>query len=151
MLTIADAQAADLHEICALLAAAGLSTEGIADVVPDRLAGFIVAREDGRLVATAGLEDHGEAGVLRSVAVVPDRRNRGLASALVGSLVERSRSRGHGAVYLLTDAAEPYFARFGFRRIDRSQVAPAVAGSRQFTGETCACATAMVLEFDARG
>lgn len=65
MLTVADAEPEDLEEIRALLREAGLNDDG----VDGCLAGFIVAREGPRLIATACLEDCGAAGLLRSVAV----------------------------------------------------------------------------------
>ena len=145
VLTITDAGAADLSDVCALLEAAGLSPEGVAE----EISGFLIAREDGRAVAVAGLEDHGSAGLLRSVAVATDRRNRGLAATLITMLIERSRARGDEALYLLTSTAEGYFERFGFWKVDRSDVRPAVQGSEQFQGATCRSSAVMVLEFAA--
>jgi amino-acid N-acetyltransferase len=163
---ISHARPGDLDEVKALLETAGLAAEGI----PDRLVGFIVAREDGRLVGVAGLaparrrghggqtredgrlvgvagmEDHETAGLLRSVAVASDQRNRGLGAALVSRLIRRSRRSGHEAVYLLTRTAEEYFARFGFRRVERSEARPSVAGARQFASQVCECSAVMVLE-----
>ena len=144
--TVTDAQSADLGEIEGLLTLSGLSPEGVAE----SLAGFVVALENGRLVATAGLEEHGAAGLLRSVATAPDRRGRGLAQRLVGTLLERARSREYDAVYLLTSGAEAYFERFGFRRIDRQAVPSGVRGAGQFTNQTCASSAVMVLELNPR-
>ncbi|MDR7518309.1 MAG: arsenic resistance N-acetyltransferase ArsN2 [Armatimonadota bacterium] len=145
MLTITNAGQDDLEAICALLSAVGLSTDGVAEA----MAGFLVAREDGRVVAVAGLEDHGAAGVLRSVAVAPDRRNQRLGAELVAALIDRSRQQGHRALYLLTNGAEGYFARFGFRRVGRDAVRPEVARSSQFGSEACTSSAVMVLEFGA--
>lgn len=142
VLTIADGRSSDLDGVHALLRGAGLEVEGVAE----RIADFLVAREGDRVVAVAGLEDHGTAGLLRSVAAAPDRRNWGLARYLVNVLIERSRERGHAAVYLLTKAAEAYFERFGFRQISRAEVRPAVLASGQFRGECCESSTAMVLD-----
>jgi amino-acid N-acetyltransferase len=140
--TIAGAQRADLPDIYSLLDAAGLTRDG----VEEGLDGFVAAREGNRLVAVACLETHGTAGLLRSVATVPDRRNRGFAGRLVETLIERSRGRKHDAIYLLTDTAPEYFERRGFRRIERAEVPAAVRAAGQFTGQTCESATVMVLE-----
>ncbi len=142
MLTVADAEPEDLEEIRALLREAGLNDDG----VDGCLAGFIVAREGPRLIATACLEDCGAAGLLRSVAVVPDRRRRGLAAGLVLTLLGRSASKGHGAVYLLTSTAQGYFERFGSTHIERSQVSPAVQETGQFRSQVCASSAVMVRE-----
>jgi amino-acid N-acetyltransferase len=143
VLTVTDGRAGDLDDVLMLLAASGLGTDG----VPEHITDFLVAREGGRLVATAALEDYGDAGLLRSVAVVANRRGWGLGRYLTHTLIERARQRGHAAVYLLTDTAEAYFTRLGFRSIDRSAVRPAVVASAQFQGETCSQSVVMVLEF----
>jgi amino-acid N-acetyltransferase len=142
VLTIAGAQPAELGEIRGLLASAGLSLEGVAG----SLGGFLLAREDGRLVATACLEDHGTSGLLRSVATVPDRRGRGLAACLVRSLIQRAQARGHEMVYLLTTTAQGYFERFGFRRIERTEVRPEMLEAGQFKGQRCESSVVMVLD-----
>lgn len=142
-LTIANGRASDLDEVLALLAASGLGADGVAEHITDCL----VAREDGRLVAVAALEDYRVAGLLRSVAVAADRRDWGLGRYLTHALIERSRRCGHAALYLLTDTAQAYFERFGFRPIERSTVQPAVLASVQFRGESCKASVVMVLEF----
>lgn len=144
---IAAATADDVEAIRALLVAAGL----VADRVADRVDRFLVVREAGRPVACACLDDHGEAGLLRSVAVAPERRGRGLARALVVALLERARRRGHVAVYLLTSSAQGYFERFGFRPVERACVHPAILTSDQFGGRgECTTSTVMVLELTTR-
>jgi arsenate reductase len=60
------AVAGDLAPVVALVAAAGLPTAGIEDAFP---AGYSVVRRGAEIVAVAGLEPHGGAGLLRSVAV----------------------------------------------------------------------------------
>jgi len=141
-LTIQDGRPGDLDEVRALLTGVGLSTDGVVEHIAD----FLVARENGRLVATAALEDHGTAGLLRSVAVAPDRQRWGLARYLTNASIERARGRSLAAVYLLTRDAQRYFERHGFRPIDRNEVRPAVRQSTQFQEESCASATAMVLD-----
>lgn len=142
VLTVADAQPAELGEICSLLACAGLSSEGVAD----HFGGFLVAREDGRLAATACLEDHGTCGLVRSVATVPDRQGCGLAGSLVRALIHRARARGHEVVYVLTTTAQGYFVRFGFRRIERTEVRPEVLEAGQLKGQECESAAVMALD-----
>ena len=53
---------------------------------------FVVREDDGRVVGVAGLEVHGDDGLLRSVAVDPDYRGQGLAASLVEAALERARS-----------------------------------------------------------
>ncbi len=142
-LTITRGTPADLNDVLALLQTSGLSSSGVAG----QIANFLIAREDGRAVAVAGLEGHGSAGLIRSVASHPGWRSRGLATTLVRALIERSRALGHQAVYLRTATAEGYFTRFGFRSVALEKVTPAVLTSGQFQGEECDSTTIMVLEF----
>jgi len=101
VLTVAEGRPSDLDEVLALLAASGLGADG----VPEHITDFLVARSNGRVVGAAALEDYSVAGLLRSVAVAPDRRDWGLGRYLTHALIERSRRRGHAALYLLRGAA----------------------------------------------
>jgi predicted N-acetyltransferase YhbS len=76
-----------------------------------------VAADEGRLVGTARLWDisigHGRPAVLLGpLAVSPDRRNRGIGTALVRRAIRDARRLGHRALLLVGDA--PYYGRFGF-------------------------------------
>ncbi len=63
---------------------------------------FVVREDDGRVIGVAGLELHGEDGLLRSVAVDEDYRGQGLAGALIEAVLERAQRVGVRSVYLLT-------------------------------------------------
>lgn len=82
---------------------------------------FVVREDDGRVVGVAGLELHGEDGLLRSVAVDPDYRGLGLAASLVDAAMERAKRVKLRAVYLLTTTARDYFARRGFADCPREE------------------------------
>ena len=85
-----------------------------------------------RLVAAGGLEPAGNFGLLRSVVVQPQYRDRGLARAIVEFLLEQAQLQGREAVYLLTETAAGYFENLGFSRVGRAQVPAAIAQTRQF-------------------
>jgi amino-acid N-acetyltransferase len=89
---------------------------------------FVVREDDGRVVGVAGLEVHGEDGLLRSVAVDADYRGQGLAASLVEAAMERAKRLSLRAVYLLTTTARDYFARRGFADCPREE---APAGIRE--------------------
>ncbi len=129
----------DLPAIQSLLAAAGLPPNGVAE----QRGGFVVAVEGDQVVACAGLEVYGPHGLLRSVAVRPDRRGRGVGRALVSHLAARARASGLTDVYLLTTTAADYFSRLGFHPVDRDQVPEDVRTSAEFTATCCATARAM--------
>jgi amino-acid N-acetyltransferase len=111
----------DLEAVAALIAAAGLPTSGVADDFPGAYAVVRVGRE---IVAVAGLEAYGGAGLLRSVAVAPSQRGAGLGRVLVEDRLRAARERELEAVYLLTTTAADYFRRLGFGDVAR-QSAPA--------------------------
>jgi amino-acid N-acetyltransferase len=93
---------------------------------------FVVREDDGRVVGVAGLELHGEDGLLRSVAVDADYRGQGLAAALVEAVFQRAARVGLRSVYLLTTTARDYFARRGFTDCSREAAPPAIRDSWEF-------------------
>ena len=93
---------------------------------------FVVREDDGRVVGVAGLELHGEDGLLRSVAVDDDYRGQGLAAALIEAALERAGRVGLRSVYLLTTTARDYFARRGFADCERDSAPPLIRESWEF-------------------
>ncbi len=136
------ASASDLPAVEALLAAAELPVVGVADFI-DR---FVVVESDGTLVGVAGLEVHREDGILRSVAVAPSYRGHGLGRRLTEQVLDAARAAGLPRLYLLTTTAAAYFARHGFRRIERADASAVVQRSVEFREACPASAVAMVLE-----
>jgi amino-acid N-acetyltransferase len=125
-----------------LLAASSLPTTGIE--APG--AEFLVAVAGERVVGCAGLERYGDVGLLRSVAVDPEWRGRGLGAGLTRGVLALAKQRGIVCIYLLTETSAQYFHGFGFRAIPRSQADAAVQGSAEFTELCPASATLMVRE-----
>lgn len=140
MVEITSARPGDLDAVLALVEAAELPTSGVADGFPD---GYVVAHAAGALVAAAGLEVHGDDGLLRSVVVTPAHRCSGLARKLVDRLLDAGRERGLGAVYLLTTTAPDYFARLGFERVPRESAPEALQRSTEFASICPASAVCM--------
>ncbi len=130
----------DLGSVERLLVDAGLLTAGVAD----HLDHFLVAEAGGRIIASAGLERYGAHALLRSVAVAPGYRNRGLARGLVSRLLEGASREQVREVLLFTNTAQTYFSRFGFSSVTREEVAEPVRASKEY-GECCADAQAMRL------
>jgi amino-acid N-acetyltransferase len=93
---------------------------------------FVVREDDGRVVAVAGLEVHGEDGLLRSVAVDPDYRGQGLAASLVDAAMDRARQVRLRSVYLLTTTARDYFVRHAFADCPREEAPAAIRDSWEF-------------------
>ena len=140
-ITIAPAREEDLTAIKALLTANSLPTEG----VDEHWKTFLVARDDGALVACGGAEAYQFAALIRSIAVVPEYRSHGLGRRIVRQLLDRLASRGLREFYLLTTTAEAYFKKRGFKTIDRDEVHPQLLSSREFQDACPASAVCMRL------
>jgi len=143
-ITIADASANDFKEILDLLSLVQLPHDGIAADVD----GFLVARDaSSRLVATIGLERHGNTGLLRSAAVAPEYRGCGIGSRLTEKLLERATNSGVERVVLLTTTASEFFARrFGFCETSRGVFENELAGSSEWNLPRCSSAVCMSVD-----
>ena len=119
----------DLPDALALIARAQLPEHGVAELWGHY---FVVREDDGRVVGVAGLEVHGDDGLLRSVAVDDHYRGQGVGDRLVAAAIARARLVPLRAVYLLTTTAREYFARRGFTACAREDAPAAVRESWEF-------------------
>ena len=131
---------ADLPAIRALLAAAGLPTADLAAAPP---ADFWGCREGTALIGVIGLEGYGTVALLRSLAVAPAWRGRGLGSALLAHAEQVAHQRGVSALYLLTTTAGAFFTRRGYVRIPREAAPSVVQQTAEFAALCPASATCM--------
>lgn len=132
---------ADLDAIRELLVAADLPVDGLGAVPTE----WFVARGEAGPVAAVAVERHGDAGLLRSLVVDPDRRSQGIGSRLVAAAEAHGVAAGLTALYLLTDTAEGFFARRGWRRIGRDAAPPAIMASVEWATACGASAIPMML------
>ena len=104
----------DQTSISALVRAAGINPFDL------RWQRFLVAEEDGRIIGAVQIKPHGDGSrELASLAVIPENRGQGVGSALVQALLATES----GTVYLTcADRLERYYTRFGFRRLERSEM-----------------------------
>jgi amino-acid N-acetyltransferase len=135
----------DLPGVEGLLRASDLPLDGVRDCFDT----FVVAEANGEIVGVAGLECCSRDAILRSVAVQPAWRSRGVGRALVSRAIAEAESRGIRALYLLTTTAEHYFPSFGFRKIARDEVPSDVRATAEFTTACPASATVMSRELAA--
>ncbi len=122
----------DLPHLIQLLQECSLPTDDVPGIVGD----FWVAEVGGDVVGIIALEDLGEVGLLRSLAVTPRYRNRGMARVLCDRVLSSARERDMTDVYLLTTDADGYFDRHGFSVIDRDATPAEIKNTRQFA-ELC--------------
>lgn len=134
-------RAGDLPGVIALLKTCGLPTDDLSAV---NLEHFELAVDvHGRIVGLAGFDRAGSDALLRSLAVAPDCRGRGLGDAMVMRRAAAARLAGVSAFYLLTTSAADYFRRLGYRDVARAEVPTAIAAHAQFRSLCPASATCL--------
>lgn len=142
-LTLTKVKLADLNAILQLLRSDNLPVHGISE----NLDNFVAAHDhDGGLIGVAGVEFYRDSALLRSVVVSAERRGEGIGHLLVQHCVEESKKRGVQRLYLLTETAEKFMQRFGFRRIDKERVDSQLHESEEFKGACSDTAVTMLLE-----
>ena len=131
----------DLPQILALLETCQLHTEGLAA----HLSTTLVARKENEIVGCSALELYQQLALLRSVAVKPSFRKRGVGLKLTRAALELARESRVTNVYLLTETASTFFSRLGFIQAPRSDVPEAVKRSVEFTTLCPESATVMTI------
>jgi amino-acid N-acetyltransferase len=121
--------AADDPAVRALLETSGLPVE---DLATAPALGFWIAEEGGQLIGVIGLERHGAAGLLRSLAVSPRHRREGLGRDLVATLEREARSVGVRLLVLLTQTAAAFFEGLGYEVIERARAPDGLKRSVEF-------------------
>ncbi|MCL6477003.1 MAG: arsenite methyltransferase [Peptococcaceae bacterium] len=139
------AAGSDYQAIHSLLAISGLPTAGVRENLP----GFLVADYNG-LAGVIGMERAGTSVMLRSLAVHPECRKSGIAAALVNQALDQARRDGAKDAYLLTNTAEKYMQRWGFAKIDRSEVPPALLQNSALAAACSSRCTCMKLDLKRR-
>ena len=113
------------------------------DLTPAHLEYFLVAHDGAGVVGTVGLEPYGDAALLRSLAVVPERRNEGVGADLIDAIEEQARQQEVHALYLLTTTAADYFRGWGYERIERQALPDAIQQTEEAARLCPASATCM--------
>ena len=139
--TVRQAEPADLDRITKLLESASLPTLGVAEHIQH----FLVAENAGTIIGVIGLEVYENTALLRSAAVSPGLQHKGIGSLLFNRNLEEARHLGVRRLILLTNTAEEYFARKGFKKIDQKSVAGSITTSVEFTGACPSHAVCMEL------
>jgi amino-acid N-acetyltransferase len=130
-LSLSKAKLEDLEGVIQLLNSTNLTVEG----VRPNLENFFVARDDnGKLIGIAGLEYYGESALMRSVAVSNQHRGEGVGGSLVERCIAESKEFKIRRLYLLTETAEKFMRRFGFRPIDKGAIDSKLQASEEFKG-----------------
>jgi amino-acid N-acetyltransferase len=131
---------ADLLAVRELLVDAGLVVEDF-DSATGLL--FWVAENDDQVIGAVGLEPFGTAGLLRSLVVARSHRQQGLGSALVTAVENGAKAEGAEVLVLLTETAEAFFKRHGYRVVERASVRDEIKRSAEFRSLCPASAVCM--------
>jgi N-acetylglutamate synthase-like GNAT family acetyltransferase/predicted O-methyltransferase YrrM len=132
-------QPADLPGVSALLETAGLDAAGL---TAGNVRTFAMADASGT-AASVAIEVENGAVLLRSLAVRPDLRGRGLGEALLEHALEQARQEGATEAFLLTETAASFFAGRGWTAVDRDVVDARFPESEQVRRVCPASAAAM--------
>ncbi len=128
----------DLDAATRLLGASGLPLAGL------ERTHLWLSETDGDLTGVGGFERYGTVALLRSLAVLPAGRGRGLGGALLRHLLGVLRADGVTAAYGLTTTIPEWLLRLGFQEITRDALPAALRGSEQVQGACPASAKVFV-------
>lgn len=117
-------------EFRAALQSAGLTLEGFAE--SSRC--FLYRKLGGEAVGTGAFELHGDQALIRSVVVAEQQRGRGIGRNLLPILLARTREAGVRQAWLLTEGAEAFFEKSGFKSVPREAAPAEILSTRQATG-----------------
>ncbi|HYP75712.1 MAG TPA: arsenic resistance N-acetyltransferase ArsN2 [Polyangiaceae bacterium] len=123
---------ANAHDLEAVLRLLSMNSLPVADV-ESHINAFTLARWNGILVGTAGLEKFGDVALLRSLCVAEHHRSKRIGLALVSAVVSSASAQGARELYLLTTEAAPYFEKLGFVTIERDQAPLEIRNTAQFS------------------
>ena len=118
-----------IEEITALLTESALP---IADVSASPSLRFFGIRDGSARVAVVGLELYLPVGLLRSLAVRPALRKRGLARELVSFAESFAAAQGVESLFLLTTTADPFFRALGYSPASRDEAPSTIQATAQF-------------------
>lgn len=113
--SIRNAIISDIPSITGILSQYILET----DLVEDNIDQFIVAENRGRIVGCACLDNSAGMVELRSIAVLPGWKNKGLGRKLFETLEQRAKGMTD-RIYVRT-TARGFFEKMGSRALDNSQ------------------------------
>lgn len=116
------AEESDYAKVIRFLEKAGLGTAGI---TKESAGLFLLAERDGTIQGSIGIEQYGDSGLLRSLAISPGMNEQALLAMLEQMLI-LAKNAGMKALYLATNKrnAIPFFEMAGFCMIVRNELPP---------------------------
>ncbi len=123
------ATADNFENVTALLQAQKLPAQDL----PATLENFIVAKENGKLIGSVGLQIYKPFALLRSLALESGHQNKGLGKILYKAAHKLALDSQVQELFLITTTAAPFFERLGFSQIERHTVPAAIGATAQFS------------------
>jgi len=127
-ITYSLASPADEAGIKSILSQCELPNEDISIHLPN----YVIGRAVNDIVGVIGLEVHGRIGLVRSLAVTPAFRCRGVAKELYKRILARAHLHRLKELYLLTATAAGYFSKLGFHEIKRDIIPESIRTTVEF-------------------
>ena len=115
--------------VLSMLADAGLPTHDVRETNTSLYASI----NDQTISGAVGLQDLGNVALLRSLIVSPAHRGQGLGHALTDFARREALTRNFEALYLLTESAESFFEKHGYKSIARANAPAVVHETPQFS------------------
>ena len=129
--TIEMAEQTDFLQIHNLLECSGLSIRGVnAD------AGKYYIAKGTSVIGVLGFEIYNTSALLRSLAIYPQFKKRGIAKQLIEHVLNNARQHTCDTAYLLTNTAADYLSAYGFVPIDRDDI-PSDILTTSALGDVC--------------
>jgi N-acetylglutamate synthase-like GNAT family acetyltransferase len=103
------------------------------DLEPRHFEHFFGCGDEDSPQGVVGLELHGPAALLRSLAVAEKARGKGCGRELVAKAERYAWSQGVKEIYLLTTTAEQFFSMLGYRRAERESAPEEIRATKEFS------------------
>jgi amino-acid N-acetyltransferase len=101
--------------------------------IEKHLLNFYVLENEGNIVGTIGMELYGDTALLRSLAVKKKYQKKGYGHMLYQALISRAKKVNVNNIYLLTETAEEFFTKKGFKKIAREYAPLAIKQSYEYS------------------
>ena len=115
----------------------------VADLSEAKLAHFLGRGAADAPQGVVGLELYPPVALLRSLAVAPNVRGRGVGKELLADAERYARSHQVKDIYLLTTTAERFFARAGYARVARENAPSEIQRTEEFS-TLCSATSALM-------
>jgi len=107
---------------------------------------FILKEDKNNIIGIGGIEVYGCNGLIRSIVVSKNQRGKGVAKDIFKTIKEKSFDLGVTGLYLLTEDANEYFDKLGFRAVERTEAPESIMNTKQFKELCPSSAVVMYLE-----